>query len=370
MRDVARAGSLVLLLLGAAGLLAGARQALSAGAPSSGTDDFYAVYQGDGEIHPYQVQRNVWMMAGEPDMSNVAVQVGDDGVLVVDTGVQPMAARLLAQIRQLADEKAGDQKAIRYVIDTDGRLDHIGGNQVIREGGNTILAGNFARQNPDLMPGASVLANDNVLMRLINGRSGAHADEISEALWPTDTESFDIYDMHFNGEAVQLFHPHLASSDGNLMVMFRLSDVIAAGDIVDMTGYPLIDTARGGTIDGELIALNHIIEMAVPEDKEQGGTIIVPGHGRLADQSDIVHYKNIVTILRNRIQFYKNQGKSLQQVLALKPTWDYDQRWGHDHGAWTTRQFVEAVYQTLPAHGSNFSLLNQTIVPATGGRAY
>lgn len=352
-----------------AALAALAQRALCAEvvAPSS---DFYAVYQGDGQIHPWHVQRNVWMMAGEPGMTNVAVQIGDEGLLVVDTGVQPMATKLLNQIEQLAEEQAGDQKAIRYVIDTDGALDHIGGNQVIREGGAMILAGNFVRQNPNLMPGASVISNDNVLTRLIGQRADGHANAIPEALWPTDTEDFDVYSIHFDGEAVQLFHPHLAVTDGSLMVMFRLSDVIATGDIVDMTSYPPIDTVRGGTIDGELVALNHIIEMAVPEDKQQGGTIIIPGHGRLADQSDVVHYKNIITIIRNRIQFYKNQGKSLQQVIALKPTWDYDVRWGHDVGPWTTREFIEAVYETLPARGPSFSLLDETLVPGAGGRAY
>src|SRR6185437_14660512 len=192
--------------------------------------------------------------------------------------------------------------------------------------------------------------------------------------WPTDTEDFDTYNMHFNGEAVQLFHPHNATTDGNLVVMFRRSDVVVTGDIVDLTGYPIIDTGRGGSIDGELVALNHIIDMSVPEDKQEGGTVIIPGHGRLGDQSDVVHYKNVVTIIRNRIQFYKNQGKTLEQVLAIKPTWDYDQRWGHDSGPWTTRQFVTAVYQTLPARGPSFSMQTLTLVPAntatTGGKKY
>jgi hypothetical protein len=150
--------------------------------------------------------------------------------------------------------------------------------------------------------------------------------------------------------------------------------VIATGDVVDMTGYPHINAAQGGTIDGELVALNKIIEMAVPEDKQQGGTMIIPGHGRLCDQSDVVHYKNVVTIIRNRVQYYKNQGKTLQQMLALKPSGDYDQRWGHDSGPWTTEQFIEAVYKTLPGRGPSFSMRNETVVPATaavsGGKGF
>ncbi len=381
----ARRGSLAALLLGTAGVLSWpAAQALAADAPNdnaqaTSTNDwanpnFYSTWQGDGQIHPWHAQGNIWIMAGEPGMSNVAVSVGNEGALVVDTGVQSMADKLTAQIKQLAEERGGDQKAIREVIDTDGLLDHIGGNAAVREAGSTIVAGNFARDNPGLTPGATVMANQNVLMRLVQESASGYANAAPQALWPSDTQDFDIYNMHFNGEAVQLYHPHEATTDGNLFVVFRRSDVIATGDVVDFTGYPLIDTARGGTIDGELVALNHIIEMAVPEDKQQGGTLIIPGHGRLGDQSDVVHYKNVVTIIRNRVQFYKNQGKSLQQVLALKPSSDYDSRWGHDSGPWTTRQFIEAIYKTLPPKGPSFSMQNMTVVPATaavtGGKRY
>ncbi len=329
----------------------------------SSAQDVYALPRSDGHIQPYQAQGQVWLMAGEPREASVAVQIGNQGVLVVDTGVKDMAKDLLQQIERLDQEKGGDQKAIRYVIDTDGLPDHIGGNAVIREAGSTIVAGNFARDNPGLAGGAGVIATQNLLSRLVQENANGVADA-AQPNWPTDTEDFDTYNMHFNGEAVQLFHPHNATTDGNLIVMFRRSDVVVTGDVVDLTGYPIIDTARGGTIDGELVALNHIIEMSVPEDKQEGGTLIIPGHGRVGDQSDVVHYKNVVTIIRNRIQYYKNQGKTLQQVLAIKPTWDYDQRWGHDDGPWTTRQFVEAVYKTLPARGPSFSMQNTTLVPA------
>lgn len=344
-------------------------------AAQSGTpaQDVYAPPRTDGHIQPYQAQGQVWLMAGEPREVGVAVQIGNQGVLVVDTGVNDMAKDLLQQIQRLDQEKGGDQKAIRYVIDTDGLPDHIGGNAVIREAGSTIVAGNFARDNPGLTTGAGVIATQNLLSRLVQ-ESGQGVAYAAQPNWPTDTEDFDTYNMHFNGEAVQLFHPHNATTDGNLIVMFRRSDVVVTGDVVDLTGYPIIDTARGGTIDGELVALNHIIDMSVPEDKQEGGTLIIPGHGRLGDQSDVVHYKNVVTIIRNRIQYYKNQGKTLQQVLAIKPTWDYDQRWGHDDGPWTTRQFIEAIYRTLPARGPSFSMQTTTLVPAdaavTNGKKY
>lgn len=346
---------LTLLLGGSSALLSLSVQAQTASSP----DIDY-----DGSIHVRHVQGNIWLLAGEPGMSNVVVQVGDEGALVVDTGTQSMADKLLAQIRQLAELHGGDQTEIRYVIDTDGEGDHIGGNEVVRRGGSSIVAGNVAFDNPGLESGAAVLANQNVLTQLVADSAAGHG--LGQPFWPTDTNDFDLYNMHFNGEAVRLFHPHRAATDGNLMVEFRRSDVIAAGDTLSMLSYPLIDVAHGGTIDGELVALNKLIDLAVPADKQEGGTLVVPGHGRVCDQADVVHYKNVITIIRNRVQYYKNQGKTLAQVLALKPSVDYDQRWGTENGPWTTRQFIEAVYKTLPTKGASFSMQTQTVVPAPG----
>ncbi len=334
-----------------------------------------AVNADDGQIHPQFVQGNVWLMAGEPAMSNVAVQLAGEGVLVVDTGTRAMADELLARIQQIADEHPSPEgpPVIRLIIDTDSTADHIGGNDLIAKGGRTIVAGNFARdaQSQGLDTAATIIANVNLLAHLVAYNAQVPQDQ--QVTLPENAVDADVYDTHFDGEALQLFHPHSAVSDDDTMVMFRRSDVIATGDVVDMTGYPHIDVARGGTIDGELVALNKVIELAVPEDKQEGGTMIIPGHGRLCDQSDVVHYKNVMTIIRNRVQYYKNQGKTLQQVLALRPSGDYDARWGLNPD-WTPRDFVEAIYETLPARGPSFSMRNETLVPAsasiTSGRAF
>ena len=331
-------------------------------APSAGV---YSAPREEGEIRAQQVLGQVWVLTGEPGESNVAVQVGDQGVLVVDTGTQAMAQKLLAQIQRLAEEHGGDPKAIRRVINTNGRADHIGGNEIVRKAGNQIISGEEAAQQRLLgTTGAEVFAHENVLNRLVAGAGKVGASP--EALWPSDTEGFDLDDTRFNGEAVQIHHPHNANTDGQLVLLFRRSDVIAAGDVVDMTSYPVIDAAAGGTIDGELVALNKVIEMAVPGKQAEGGTIIVPGHGRLCDQTDVVLYKNMLTTIRNTVQFYKNQGKTLEQVLALRPSEGYDERWGSTSGPWTTRDFVAAVYQTLPAKGPVFfTMQNGTVVPST-----
>jgi glyoxylase-like metal-dependent hydrolase (beta-lactamase superfamily II) len=336
----------------------------------------YGPSRQDGEIHPRSVQGKVWLMAGEPGESNVAVQLGDQGVLVVDTGTQAMASKLLSGIQRLAGEHGGDKKVIRKVINTNGRDDHIGGNDALRQAGSQIVAGEeAAQQNAFVSPGAEVVAHENVLKRLVAENTAGGADPSRQRLWPTDTEGFEIDNTRFNGEAAQIYHPHNANTDGQLIVLFRGSDVVVAGDVVDMTSYPLIDVARGGTIDGELVALNKVIAMAAPANQAEGGTVIIPGHGRLCDQTDVVLYKNMITIIRNLVQYYKNQGRTLQEVQALKPSEGYDQRWGATSGPWTTRDFITAVYETLPAKGPVFfSMQEETLVPSTatpsGGKVF
>jgi cyclase len=319
----------------------------------------------DGEIHAYHVGGQVWLMTGQPGESNVLVQVGDQGVLVVDSGTTAMAPKLLARIQQLAQSTNGARKTIRKVINTNGRLDHIGGNEIIRKAGGQVIGGEEAAQQNLLgTAGAEVVAHENALTRLVTDSNAPGGP--SRELWPTDTEGFDIDNYRFNGEALQLVHPRSGNTDGQLIISFRGSDVIAAGDIVDMTNYPVIDVARGGSIDGLLVAVNQLIAMAAPDDQSEGGTVIVPGHGRMIDQSEVALYRNMLTIIRNLVQYYKNEGKTLAEVLALKPSDGYDQRWGKTTGPWTIRDFVTAVYQTLPAKGPvYFTMKSAIVVPET-----
>jgi hypothetical protein len=287
-------------------------------------------------------------------------------MLMVDTGPAQSASQVITTIRQLAAEHSHDHQELRTIINTGPEADQVGANAEVRKAGAMVIAGNFARDNEGLPPGADVIGHENVLAYLV-------ADHAPEGLWPQDTVGTDVYNTIFNGEAIQLYHPHKATTDGVEMVMFHHSDVLVTGDVVSMVSYPPIDVSKGGTIDGELVALNHILDIAVPNMRAEGGTWIVPGHGRLCDQSDVVNYKNILTTIRNRIQYYKNQGKTLAQVQALKPTADYDGRWAGT-GPMSAESFVAAVYKTLPAKGPSFSMQTTTLVPATatvsGGRAY
>jgi hypothetical protein len=319
--------------------------------------DFYAgsadqgTYE-DGHLHPWHVQGDIWLIAGEPNHANVAVQIGNDGALLVDSGTAAMAPQLLAAVRALAARYAGDQKAVRWIIQTDEQSDHIGGTAVLRGGGDTIVGGNFQFDNPGLTPGATVIGNLNLLTRMVT--PNAQGRPAAQGLWPNETHTEPLYSWDFNDEAVSLHHPSSATSDSNEMVMFRRADVLAAGDVLNMDSYPIIDVKSGGTIDGELAALNQVIELAVADfhnGPQEGGTIVIPGHGRLCDQADVIEYAIIMTTIRNRVMYYKNRGRTLQQVLDLKPSWDTDARWAPKASGYTTRDFIEAIYSTLPARG-------------------
>jgi len=165
--------------------------------------------------------------------------------------------------------------------------------------------------------------------------------------WPTDAYSGESKEVFANGEAIQLLHQPAAHTNGDSIAFFRRSDVIATGDLLDLTRYPMIDEKRGGTFSGVLAGLNRIIDIAVPENWQEGGTMIVPGHGRIADEADVVEYRNIVTIIRDRIEDMIAKKMTLAQIKAARPTLDYDGRYGATSGEWTTDMFVEAVYRDL-----------------------
>jgi cyclase len=293
----------------------------------------------NAELHTLHVQGNIWMIVGAG--GNVAVQVGEQGVLVVDTGLQQNAVKLLAAIREIA----GDRKVIRYIINTHMHGDHTGGNEVIRKAGETILSGNVARDDIRGQQGATVFANENVELHMIE--PDAQGKSVPQVLWPTETIAADMYDIYYNGEAVKMYHPHNAHTDGDIFVYFPKSDVIVTGDIYINTVYPIIDLAHGGSINGLLNGLNDIIDIAVPADKQEEGTMIIPGHGRLADEADIVEVRDMTTIIRDRIKDLVDKGKTLEEVKATKPTADYDGRYGATSGFWTTDKFIEAIYRSL-----------------------
>ena len=287
------------------------------------------------EEHMMPVQGNVYMMVGAG--GNSTVQVGKDGVLIVDTQFAPMADKMLAEIKKLTD------KPIRYIINTHVHGDHVGGNEALSKAGGQIVGGNFAGQVSATSP-AQILAHENLLNRL-SAPPAAGQPAVPFGMLPTDTYFTDSKDEFFNGEAVLLIHPHNAHTDGDTIVFFRRSDVISAGDLFTPGGFPNADIARGGSLNGIVAALNKIIELTVPAEKQEGGTYVIPGHGHLCDEADVVEYRDMATILRDRFQDAVKKGMTLDQVKAAKLTRDYDP-------LYTTNQqqidrFVENTYKSL-----------------------
>ena len=290
------------------------------------------------EITTIHVQGSVYMLQGAG--GNVAVQIGEMGVVVVDTGLAQNADKLIAAIRKLSD------KPIQYIINTHVHPDHIGGNDAVRRAGVTITGANVAGNLTDATAGAQIIAHENVLNRMSAAKLGSDN-------WPTDTFFDDDKEVYFNGEAVRVHHVPAAHSDGDSIVHFRRSDVIATGDILTADAYPVIDIARGGSLQGIIDALNVVLDLAVPAHHEEGGTMIVPGHGRIYDEADVAEYRDMMVIFRDRIRDMIKRGMTLEQIKAARPTLDYDPEFGSTSGPWTIDMFVESMYKSLTASKKN-----------------
>jgi cyclase len=288
---------------------------------------------GANAVHTLRVQGNVYMAVGAG--GNVAVQIGDDGVLLVDTGTAQATDALIAAIRALTD------KPIRYIINTSADADHVGGNDAIGKLGSTIAGGNVGA---GAGVGAGIIAHENVLNRMSapTGKSSPYPT----TAWPTDTFVSKQKELYFNGESIQTIYKP-GHTDGDSIVYFRRSDVIAAGELFNTLTFPVIDLSRGGSIQGVLNGLNDMLDIAIPKAMQEGGTYIIPGRGRLTDEADLLEYRDMVTIIRDRVQDAVKRGLTLDQVKAGKFTLDYDARWGATSGPWTTDMFLEAVYKDL-----------------------
>jgi cyclase len=293
------------------------------------------------EVNVLHVQGNVYMLVGAG--GNIAVQIGENGTLMVDTGTAQAIDQVLATMKQIA--KPATNKPLRYILNTHFHPDHTGGNEKARATGATITGGNVAGNIQDATEGAAIYAHENVLKRM-SAPTGAQAPTPSGG-WPTDTYFGNTQEVFFNGEAIQMFHPKSAHTDGDSIVFFRRSDVVLTGDIFSTTTYPIIDLQNGGSINGIIDALNFILDLTIPAEKQEGGTMVIPGHGRLCDEADVVEYRDMVTIIRDRIQDMIKRGMTLDQVKAAKPTRDYDPLYGATSGFWTTDMFVEAAYKSL-----------------------
>jgi cyclase len=285
------------------------------------------------DIHILKVQANVYMLVGAG--GNITAQIGGMGIFLVNSGNGKMNDKVLAALKTLSD------KSIHYIVNTNFDPDFTGGNEELATTGVPVTGGPVGNTNR----GAAIVGTENLLNRM-SAPTGKKAPT-PEGAWPTVTFFEGQKEIFFNGEPVITMLAPAAHSDGDAIVFFRRSDVVSTGEIFNTNTYPVIDLAAGGSINGEIDALNHVLDIAIPEHEQEGGTYIIPGHGRLCDEHDLLEYRDMVTIIRDRVQTGIKRGLSLDQIKAAGYTKEYDPRWGGKGGPWTTDMFIDAVYKSL-----------------------
>ena len=346
----ARAGLLLSsLLLSGAGLAVSAPafaadEAGAAGQPAAGTS---------AAVRVLQVVPGIYMLT--VDGVNVVVQTGPDGTVVVDTGPASAASELLATIQRIAPQP------IHYVIDTGADAELVGGNATVAAAGHSVATEDtfVAAQGRQLtsvftLPGAGagssapVIARQSVLTQMVTDTSAGYTG----AALPTDTFTRPDFNF-FSSEPISIAWLPAAHTDSDIVVRFERSDVVVAGEVFDPTRFPVIDLQHGGSLQGELDALDRLINtMVFPHTPVLTGaesTLVIPVHGPLSDLDDLVTYRDMVGTVRARVQYYIDRGRSYQQIVAADPTQGYHTRYGSDTGLWTTADFVEAVYKSLMA---------------------
>jgi glyoxylase-like metal-dependent hydrolase (beta-lactamase superfamily II) len=321
----------------------------------------------DGEIHVLPVQGNVYMIVA--DGTNLVVSIGIDGAVLVNSGPAKMTDKVLATINQLmatvnapttnkcfgtncpgmpygwtspqmsaviSSPAPGPARPLRVLINTSMAPDHTGGN--------ARLAAAAMSRSPQ------IIAHENVLQRMTPATGTPPAGSM-----PTDTYPIAFYKLtsYINGEPIIVYHQKEANTDGDSIVFFRHSEVIAAGDIFSSVSYPVIDVDKGGSIQGVIDGLNNILDLAVAEYRSQGGTWVIPSRGRLSDTADVASYRNMVVMIRDRVRSLMRKGMTLEQIKAARLTLDFDGRYGTAVGAVTGDQFVEAIFKSLTAKSDN-----------------
>ena len=294
-----------------------------------------------GDLEVLEVRPNFFMIAGAG--GNIGVQVGDDGVVVVDAGSSDSASAVVAAIKRITP------KPIRYVINTGPDSDHVGGNEVLSKAGDQFFPGTrpAGGRQDTVRSAAAIVAAEGVARHMT---VAAETAKRSPGGLPTESFHYARKYLYLNGEAIEVLYQPAAHTDSDALAFFRRSDVVVAGDVIDARRFPVIDVERGGSIDGEIAALSRLTDLAVPSVpvvSREAGTIVIPGHGRLYDQYDVIEYRDMVTIIRDRVRNLVDAGRSLEQVKAAAPAKGYAGRYGNEGGDWTTDKFVEAVYRSL-----------------------
>jgi glyoxylase-like metal-dependent hydrolase (beta-lactamase superfamily II) len=288
------------------------------------------------DIDIVQVRPNFYMLAGAG--GNIGVQIGSDGVVLVNSGAGDATPQVLAAIKKLTP------LPIRYILNTDAGSEFVGGNDAVSKAGITIFTN--ALGNATLANAAAILAHDSVLRRM-SAKKG-NSTEYPGTAWPSEAFFQTRKAIRMNDEGIEMFYQPSAHSGADTFVLFRGSDVVVAGDVMDTTRFPVIDIANGGGIEGEINALNRLIELTIapiPYIYKGAGTYVIPGHGRLCEQNEVVDYRDMVVMVRDSVADLLKQGKTLAQIHAARPALAFETRYGSTSGPWTTNMFIEAVYK-------------------------
>src|SRR5215510_11976895 len=294
----------------------------------------------DSSLDVVKVRKNFYMIAGAG--GNIGVQIGSDGIVLINSGAASGTERVLSALKQLTD------LPIRYIINADAGADFVGGNERLAKAGYTIFTnalGNPAALQAMTGGGASILSHDSVLRRMAAAKPPYPANAQPNEAFFTPRKA-----IRMNDEGLEILYQPAAHSNADSFVLFRSSDVVVTGDVIDMTRFPVIDVANGGTIQGEIEALDKLIDLTIaptPFIYKDVGTYVVPGHGRLSEQMEVVEYRDMVVIMRDRIADLMMQKKTLDQIKAARPALPYETRYGAKTGSWTTDAFIEAVYKSL-----------------------
>lgn len=277
-----------------------------------------------GPVKTVHIRGGVYLLVGGG--ANVVVSVGDEGVLVVDTGAAGQADNILAAIRALSNGE------IRWVVNTTLDPDHVGNNEKMSNAGRTVNG------NP-----AAIIAHEKLPLRMLK-----LPVPVPVTARPVNTFFSEEHDLYFNGNPVFIYRS-TGHTDGDVFVHFRTDDVIAAGDSFLTTTYPVIEASNGGTTQGFIDALNRMLDLAVPAHLEEGGTYVIPGHGRICDEADVLEYRDMIQIVHDRVADAIKKGMTLEQTKAAGLTRDYDARYSAPSGPGSAASFVEAVYRDLSA---------------------
>jgi cyclase len=301
---------------------------------------FVSLAAQDAGLDVVKVRKNFYMIAGAG--GNIGVQIGSDGIVLVNSGAAASTDKVLAALKQLTD------LPIRYIINADAGADFVGGNEKLAKAGYTIFTnalGNPAALQAMTGGGASILSHDSVLRRMAAAKPPYAANAQPNEAFFTPRKA-----IRMNDEGIEILYQSSAHSNADSFVMFRSSDVVVAGDVIDMTRFPAIDLANGGSIQGEIDALNKLIDLTIaptPFIYKDVGTYVVPGHGRLCEQMEVVDYRDMVVLVRDVVADLMKQGKTLDQIKAARPALPYETRYGTQAG--TTNAFVESIYKSLGA---------------------